>query len=131
MWSLDHFAFEVSDLDAAIAFYTRVLGLEVLFETRDEEHQERFAFLRLEGGNLELLQPLGPENRPSPPAAGTRRPSLCPHAAIRTPDLQAVIGRLRDAGVPLVKGPLEIPGQVRWIYISDPDGNVLEFVQWL
>jgi hypothetical protein len=26
---------------------------------------------------------------------------------------------------------MEIPGMVRWLYAADPDGNVLEFVQWL
>jgi len=131
MWKLDHVALEVSDLDAALSFYTQILGLEVIFEKMDPEHQERFAFLRLEGGNLELLQSLHP---PIPSGSSTPqavRPSLCPHAAIATQDLEEVIARLKTAGLPILKGPLEIPGQVRWLYFSDPDGNILEFVQWL
>ena len=29
---IDHFAYEVSDLDASIRFYTQKLGFKVLFE---------------------------------------------------------------------------------------------------
>jgi hypothetical protein len=38
---------------------------------------------------------------------------------------------LRDQAIAIVKGPLEIPGKVRWLYAADPDKNVIEFVQWL
>ena len=38
---------------------------------------------------------------------------------------------LREKQVTVLKGLLEIPGMVRWLYAADPDGNVLEFVQWL
>jgi hypothetical protein len=31
----------------------------------------------------------------------------------------------------LIKGPLKIEGKVTWLYIADPDNNVIEFVQWL
>ena len=32
--------------------------------------------------------------------------------------------------IPVVKGPMEIPGMVRWVYTHDPDRNIIEFVQW-
>ncbi|MCZ6792378.1 MAG: VOC family protein, partial [Planctomycetota bacterium] len=57
MARLDHVAVRVSDLDAATAFYTEKLGLKLLFRKVDETQHEAFAFLELEGGNLELLQP--------------------------------------------------------------------------
>ena len=38
---------------------------------------------------------------------------------------------LKAKEIPIFKGPLEIPGQVKWIYISDPDNNILEFVEWV
>ena len=42
-----------------------------------------------------------------------------------------VLEAYAEKGVRIAKGPLEIAGQVRWLYALDPDGNVLEFIQWL
>jgi lactoylglutathione lyase len=123
----DHFAFEVQDLDESIAFYTKKLGLPLRFKEVDETHGEAFAFLELEGGDIELLQKLeGGQSEPRPVA-----PPYTPHLALATDDLDSIISRLEAHGVPIVTGPLEIPGKVRWLYFADPDGNVLEFVQWL
>lgn len=128
---LDHVALEVADLDAAIAFYTEKIGLRLQFRQLDETHHEAFAYLELAGGNLELLQSLDADNQPKPFSPPARRESNCPHLAIGVEDMDALLGQLRDNGIPLIKGPLEIPGQVRWYYLADPDGNILEFVQWL
>ncbi len=129
MYRLDHVALQVRDLEASIAFYRNSLGLKLLFSKVDEAHGEAFAFLELEGGNLELLQALGDgETAAAPPAP--RKP-YCPHVALVTEDMDACVAELQQKGVPIVDGPLEIPGSVRWLYIADPDNNVLEFVQWL
>lgn len=128
---LDHVALRVADLDASIAFYTEKVGLPFMFRELDAEHHEAFAYLAAEGGNLELLQPLDAENRPVPFAAPAPEPPYCPHVALGVEDVDAMAARLGAAGVPLLAGPLEIPGKVRWAYVADPDNNVLEFVQWL
>lgn len=131
MFRLDHIALRVSDMDASIAFYTEKLGLPLVSDQVDPAHHERFAFLELEGGNIELLQVLDENNAPAaytPPEPDT---ALCPHVAITTPDLAVAAMRLERQGVRIAKGPLEIAGQVRWLYALDPDGNVLEFIQWL
>jgi catechol 2,3-dioxygenase-like lactoylglutathione lyase family enzyme len=130
MWTQDHVAFRVSDIDTAIVFYAEKLGMKLLFKEVDQVHHEAFAFLELAGGNLELLQPLDENNRPTifekPPIA----PPYCPHLALRSEDLDEMIARLQQDNIPIIKGPLEIPGKVRWMYVADPDHNILEFVQW-
>ena len=131
MWSQDHVAFRVSDMDAAFAFYTEALGMNLMFRRVDEEHHEAFAFLELDGGNLELLQSLDERNRPVAWRQAAPVPPYCPHLALKTDDLDAVCRMLERRGIPILNGPLEIPGSVRWMYICDPDQNVLEFVQWL
>jgi catechol 2,3-dioxygenase-like lactoylglutathione lyase family enzyme len=123
----DHTAFQVRDLDQAIDFYTEKLGLKLLFRETDEAHGEAFAFLELEGGNLELLQSLDTEMPPAPDP----EPPYTPHLAIATDDLESFAQSLGDKGVPILKGPMTIPGKVTWLYIADPDNNVVEFVQWL
>lgn len=128
---LDHVALRVADLDASIAFYTETIGLPFMFRELDAEHHEAFAYLEAEGGNLELLQPLDADNRPVPFSAPAPEPPYCPHIALGVEDVDAMAARLGAAGAPLLAGPLEIPGKVRWAYVADPDNNVLEFVQWL
>lgn len=131
MAKLDHVAVRVSDLDAAIAFYTERVGMELLFKEVDERHHEAFCFLKMEGANLELLQSLDDHNRPRRYSAPAPGEPYCPHLAIATDDLDSLVARWRAGGLPIVKGPLEIPGTVKWVYTHDPDGNIIEFVQWL
>ena len=126
MIKLDHVAVGVSNLDAAIDFYEQKIGLKFLFKKVDEAHGEAFAYLEMKGARLELLQPLRLAKRPA-----ADKLSFCPHLAFASDDIQDTQQRLQEKQVTLLKGPMEIPGMVRWLYAADPDGNVLEFVQWL
>jgi catechol 2,3-dioxygenase-like lactoylglutathione lyase family enzyme len=128
---LDHVAFRVSDMDRSIEFYTTVLGLKLLFKQVDENHHEAFAFLELEGGNLELLQSLDVENQPQAYVLPPIEPPYTPHVALKAENLDALVVHLKEQRVNLIKGPMEIPGQVKWLYLVDPDHNVLEFVEWI
>lgn len=128
---LDHVALQVTDIDASIAFYQDVLGLPLLFKKADPDHQEIFAFLELDGGNLELLAHVGGDGKPLPRELPPLKKPYCPHVALGVDDLDHVVASLEARNIPLVDGPLIIPGQVRWLYISDPDNNVIEYVQWL
>ena len=51
-------------------------------------------------------------------------------AAIQTDDMPGVVSRLQRLGVPILRGPLEIPGEETWLYFTDPDNNILEYIQW-
>jgi lactoylglutathione lyase len=123
----DHMAFEVSNMDQSIRFYTQVLGLRLIFRKVNSEEQEEYAFLELTGGNLELLQRLDGEPFVKP----TIKPPYCPHLALISEDMDQTLKLIADHHIPVVKGPLENPGAEKWIYISDPDNNVVEFIQWL
>ncbi len=120
----DHTAFTVSDLDAAIRFYTESLGLRLISRTTDPDHQEAFAFMELEGGNLELLQRLDiPHVRPPV------QPPYCPHLALETKDMTRIVDMAKRKGIPVAAGPFEAPGAAKWIYLSDPDNNIIEYVE--
>jgi lactoylglutathione lyase len=130
MLKTDHFAFQVADLDAAIKFYTEVLGLELVLRELNQVHHEAIAFLELDGGNLELLQALDEDNEPVAFEKPAIQPPYCPHLALKTENMERLVEKLIEKSIPIVTGPLEAEG-VKWVYISDPDNNVIEFVQWL
>jgi catechol 2,3-dioxygenase-like lactoylglutathione lyase family enzyme len=123
----DHMAFEVSNMDQSIKFYTRGLGLRLLSRTVNEEEKEDYAFLDLTGGNLELIQRLDGQPFIKP----TIKHPYCPHLALTSDDMNKTLKLFEDQHIPIVKGPLEIAGEAKWVYIRDPDNNVIEFIQWL
>lgn len=126
MYRFDHFAFQVGDLDAALRFYVEKLGFELSFRATDLVQQEEFAFLALGDLRLELLRDLSLSRFEKPEIQAP----FCPHLAIKTDDLQRSLAQLREQGVRIVKGPMEIPGEVTWAYFADPDNNILELVEW-
>lgn len=83
----------------------------------------------LEGGNLELVRLLDKESLST--FSDNKQPSTCPHLALTTKDMEETLQMIKDRHVPIVKGPLEIENVAKWIYVSDPDKNVIEFIQWL
>ena len=123
----DHMAFQVSNMDESIKFYTEALGLRLMFRHVNPAELEDYAFLELGGGNLELLQRLGDEPFEKP----SLKPPYCPHLALATDDMEETLKMLREKHIPIVKGPLEIEGAEKWLYVSDPDNNVIEYIQWL
>ena len=123
----DHMAFEVSDLECAIAFYVDRLGFSESWRHRNEEEHEECVFLLRGDVRLELLTRLDGKFK-APPIPQT---PYCPHLAIRVNDLEASIKQLEQNKVPLLRGPLSVEGKVRWLYFADPDHNVIELVEWL
>ena len=87
MLKLDHFAFEVSNMDDALAFYQEKLGLKLLSRNINEEHHEEYAFLELDAGTLELITVTNRPKEPAPPI----RPPYCPHLAFKTDDMDETI----------------------------------------
>ena len=126
--TVDHYAVRTIDIDKSIDFYCKKLGLKLLSKTKDEEHNEIFAFLQLENGMLELLQSMDSDNLFNKPKL---EPPYTPHLALKTDDIENSVLLLMQKNIDIVKGPLEIKNKVKWLYIADPDNNIIEFVQWL
>ena len=127
---IDHFAYEVSDLEASIRFYTEKFGFMIQIDKIvDEKEHEAFAILEMDGGKLELIQALSATNEPKPFESISVRPHACPHLALQVADFECTLSMLSREGIPILHGPLEIPGVVKWMYVCDPDRNVIEFCQ--
>jgi catechol 2,3-dioxygenase-like lactoylglutathione lyase family enzyme len=108
---------EVSDLDASRAFYRDLLGFEETLY--GEGRDDRYWYLIGDSARLGLWTP-------QTGIAGGRGGAHV-HFAFQIADekLDALRSRIADAGVE-VEGPIQL-GPGRAIYVSDPDGNVVEF----
>ena len=108
---------EVSDLEAARHFYRDLLGFE---ETLYGEGREgRFWYLIGDTARLGLWIPqVG--------LAGGRGGAHVHFAFhVSESELDRLLARLREQGLDL-EGPVQL-GPGRALYVTDPDGNVLEF----
>ena len=118
---LDHLVLRVADLDRAIKFYGEVLGCHV--ERRLEE--PKLVQLRAGASMIDLVPGGGP-SRSEETAAGRN----LDHFAVRisTFDFQALADHLRrhDVAVGEVRRRYGAEGYGSSLYITDPDGNVVE-----
>ena len=126
MEKYDHVAFQVSNMSAAIQFYVEKLSFTLSSRAVNAEEREEYAFLALGDLRLELIWDLKQTAYQKP---DIKQP-YCPHLAIETDDMERAVARLRKEGVPIIRGPLAIAGEVTWVYFADPDNNVLEYIQW-
>ena len=122
----DHMAFQVTNIDESIEFYTKVLGLELEFKDENLPEKEKYAFLHLDGGKLEILERIG-EKYEKP----IIKPPFCPHLALETKNIEETLEMIKIKGIRIIKGPLEVPREVKWLYISDPDNNIIEYIEWI
>jgi catechol 2,3-dioxygenase-like lactoylglutathione lyase family enzyme len=108
---------EVSDLEAARRFYRDVLGLE---ETLYGEGAEgRYWYLVGETARLGIwTEQVG--------LAGGRGGAHVHYAfQVEDGEIDRIKGRIQGAGAE-IEGPVQL-GPGRAIYVTDPDGNVVEF----
>jgi len=126
MPKLDHIAIEVSNTDVAIEFYTKKLGFTLTSRTMNEAEKEEYCFLKSDGTNLEIICDL---KKNYDDRKKIEKP-YCPHICFLTDNMEATMKDLQEKNIEIVHGPLEIEGEETWVYFADPDGNVLEYIQW-
>ena len=117
--SLHHVSVCVTDLARARAFYGGVLGLE-------EIHRPIFSFpgawYQLGDRQLHLIV----HDTPRALRGTTAIDGKDGHFAFRVHDYDETVADLRDRGVPFWDNP-QNPTPWKQVYVTDPDGNVIEF----
>ncbi len=143
-----HVSLTVSDIERSIAWYTEVLGLELVSRQRNDNAYTRaivgmpdalleVAFLALPrrtpgapGIAFELIEYVRP--RGQAPALTTNLPGVA-HLAFEVDDVDAALARLAAAGTHPVNPAVEVDRGVnrgmRACYLRDPDGFTLELMQ--
>lgn len=117
--SLDHFVLTVKNIDATSAFYSKVLGMEIVTFGNGRK--------ALSFGSQKInLHEHGNEFEPKAwlPTPGSA--DLCFITSVPLPD---VIKHLSSCGVTVIDGPVQrtgAKGSVMSVYLRDPDMNLIE-----
>jgi lactoylglutathione lyase len=117
-----HTRMRVSDMDQTIAFYTGVLGLEVV-ERKVSPRGSHLAFLRTPNSE-ELIELC------SFPASGpVKVQEDLVHLAFQVANLDAAIAALQQQSVRITDGPTTTSSGSRFIFIDAPDGYEVELIE--
>src|SRR5689334_8310974 len=121
-----HTMLRVGDLQRAIDFYTKVLGMELLRTTDRPEQKYSLAFVGYgrnpEHAEIELTYNYGVERYEMGTAYG--------HIALGVPDVYAACDRIRAAGGNVTREPGPVKGGTTVIaFVTDPDGYKIELIQ--
>jgi catechol 2,3-dioxygenase-like lactoylglutathione lyase family enzyme len=116
---MHHISFAVPELRPALTFYRDLLGfVEVPRPPLDFEG----AWLNKGGLEIHLIVPKAGVETASP--ASKANPYLS-HVAFKVSDLDAARRDLENAGL----SPIVQEGAVRQMWVLDPGGNMIEFIQ--
>ena len=147
---IDHLNIVVANLERSLRFYTELLGFTPTKEAWLEGEwierivglkgvKARAVFIVPPGGEprIELLHYVAPAGV-SPPENSRSNTLGLRHFALRVDDIDAVVPKLRAAGVEVWGEPVRVPGGVvqfdtgskRLVYLLDPDGVIVELAEY-
>lgn len=117
-----HTRMRVSDMEQTIAFYTEILGLEVL-ERKTSPRGSHLAFLQVPNSD-ELI-----ELASFPPSGPVKVQEDLVHLAFQVESLDATIASLTAKGVKITDGPTQTASGSRFLFIDAPDGYEIELIE--
>lgn len=127
---IEHVAVAVADLDAAVALYRDVWGLEVSHRERVEDQGVEEAMIKIGESYIQLLGATGPDT-----TVGKfleRRGEGLHHIAYEVDDLVGTLARLKEQGVPLIDEKPRKGGRGHMVAFVHPKGNrglLVELIQ--
>jgi methylmalonyl-CoA epimerase len=127
---LDHLGVAVKSLETSLRFYRDVLGFEVTGQEEVPAEKVRLAMLPLGETRVELLEATSDDSAIARFVA--KRGEGLHHIAVRVPDLNAAVARLKAAGSRLVnETPGVGAGGHRYIFVhpQSTGGVLLELVE--
>ena len=125
---IDHLGIAVKSLDDAIPFYES-LGLRAGHRETVVQEKVNVAMLPTADSRIELLEPAAPDS-PISNFLAKRGPGLH-HVALRVPDLNATVERLRASGARLLNEPRAGAGGHIYVFVhpASAGGVLLELIQ--
>lgn len=126
---IDHLGIAVKSVDQALQFYEQLLGLPVSLRELVEQEKVNVAMLPLGEPRIELLEPSAPDSVIA--RFIEKRGEGLHHVALKVPDLQSAVARLRSAGARILNDPREGAGGHLYVFVhpSSTGGVLLELIQ--
>lgn len=124
-----HTVITVKDMDRALDFYRDLLGMDIVFDQRISAagFDTRTVGGALGGISIELL--LVPNDARDEPSAARRRKHGLQLISFSVPDVDETYTAIRAAIGDRAQAPFDVD-KVRMFFVTDPDGTVLEFVEF-
>jgi glyoxylase I family protein len=119
---MDAVRYMVDDVDAAVRFYTGLLGFGL-----KEQFGPAIAMVERNGATLWLAGPSSSAARPMPDGAQPS-PGGWNRIVLEVDDIEGTVAGLKAAGVRLRNEPFSGPGGTQ-VLIEDPSGNPIELFQ--
>jgi len=122
-----HTMLRVGDLNRSIAFYTEVLGMQLLRRSENPEYRYSLAFLGFDGGNpgqaeIELTHNWDTSEYDMGTAYG--------HIALGVPNAYAACDTIKARGGNVTREAGPVKGGTTVIaFVTDPDGYKIELIQ--
>jgi methylmalonyl-CoA epimerase len=127
---IDHIGVAVTDLDAAIALYESEYEMTLVHRETVTEQGVEAVLLDVGENHVELLAPLG-DDTPVGKFLAKKGPGLH-HVAYQTPDIEAELARLKDAGIALIDLTPRVGirnSRVAFLHPKSSGGVLTEIVQ--
>ena len=127
---IDHIALAVKSLDDSLATYKAIWGLEPDHIETAQTDKITEAMLPLGDAHLQLLEPTDDESTVA--KFIEKRGEGLHHIAVRVPDIDAALARLKDAGAELLDTEPRIGGgghRVAFVHPKTTHGVLIELVE--
>jgi len=126
---IDHLGIAVRSVDEALKFYRDQLGMTVSLRETVEREKVNVAMLPAGEPRIELLEPTEADS-----VIGKfldKRGEGLHHVAVKVPDLQALVEKLRASGARLLNEPRAGAGGHLYVFVhpSSTGGVLLELIQ--
>ena len=127
--AIDHLGIAVTGLDAALGFWEKQIGLKVANRETVGHERVKVAMLPVGEARVELLEATGPDSAIAKFIA--KRGEGLHHVALRVPDFDAAVERLRASGARLLNEPRQGAGGHTYVFIhpASTGGVLLELIK--
>jgi catechol 2,3-dioxygenase-like lactoylglutathione lyase family enzyme len=129
--AFSHISIKVADLVRSLRYYERVFGYRLAYDNQAAGEAERVLIGIIADTAVELVAP----------PRGSEAQTLQDHpenlnsigfscVTFSVPDVDAAYEALRAEGLANVNPPITIANGIRQVFLRDPDGNLLELIDF-
>jgi len=123
---INHIGIRVTDLDSSRDFYAK-LGFEFIVGPIGPEP---VAIMEHPSGiNINFILNAAAGNKVNVLMDVQEKHTGYTHMALEITDIESVKKQLSDHGIVITEGPVTLPDGAMFIFVRDPDGNVIELHQ--